>query len=298
MPLPGFLGERTGDKVPYRPGKREGELGNRFTDVLEGDLDRRGAGERRLPGEKFVAQHTHGIEIGCGQRPGPFRLFGSHIQGGAEHLAGGREASARRSARDTKIGDSDPAVGPEHQIGRLHVPVHDLAQVRHVQGLQRLGDNLQRFPNRQNSPLLMDLGEGSPVNELHHDVREPGSRAGIRLLAVVVDIDNPGMRERGKSLGFPAEPSGESRVLKMPRQQDLDRYLPVQHPGPRRSSTRPAGRASRWCTSIRRTRRRCASSASTSTGVTEWTRACSSAGAAASLRTRTGMLPTTSPPEV
>nr|WP_232247435.1 hypothetical protein [Kitasatospora azatica] len=76
--------------------------------------------------------------------------------------------------------------------------------------------------------LLADLVQRPAVHQLHHDVRDPRVRIGL-VLAVVVDVHDAGVAERGEHLGLAPEPRGEGGVVQQRRQQDLDRHVPFEH---------------------------------------------------------------------
>ncbi|WP_239516537.1 hypothetical protein [Streptomyces sp. ICC4] len=197
--------------------------------MLERDLDDRLTGERRLAGQQFVADHARGVEIGRRDGAEPLRLLGRHVERCAEHrVRVGDPDAGRTGTGDAEVRDRDPAVVTEHQVRRLDVPVRHALQVGGVQRVQGLPGDVQHLLGGERPALRADLVERPALDELHHDVRD--HLAGLDpALAVVVDVDDPGVAERGEDHGLPAEPRREPDVVEQRRKQHLHRDLPSEH---------------------------------------------------------------------
>ena len=119
-------------------------------------------------------------------------LLGAHVLRRAEE-----HAALRRFLRAEAVevhGLDDPEVEQLHRllsvtlgqenVARLEIAVDEPRRVRAHQAAPDLAQDLGRFVNAQSPDALEALGEVLPVEQLHHDVRQPF------LDAVVVDLDD------------------------------------------------------------------------------------------------------------
>ena len=87
------------------------------------------------PGGRLHQHQGQGVDVGLGvERLAP-HLLGGGVAGGADHGAG-RFGPGRlgQGPGQTEVGDADPALVVEEQVGRLDVPVDQAAPVGVVEG--------------------------------------------------------------------------------------------------------------------------------------------------------------------
>ena len=72
----------------------------------------------------------------------PSACSGRDVGGRAHHLAGLGERHALGGAGDAEVGDLDPAVGGDEQVGGLDVAVHDPGGVGDAEGVGGLGEQV------------------------------------------------------------------------------------------------------------------------------------------------------------
>ena len=109
----------------------------------------------------------------------------------------------------------------EQQVSWLDITVHQPGPVRGLQAGRRLCDHIHD-PARIQRPSLEHLGQRRPVDQLHHQVRDPG-------FPVVVDLRDARMRQRAGMPGLGPEPDQGLRVLGVLGAQQLDRHRSAEH---------------------------------------------------------------------
>jgi hypothetical protein len=202
-------------------------------------------------------RHAEAPLIGAGVGLAPEELLGRHVgrgsRHGAEHRIGGqaraherRRVPAQRvdlraelelqqrpcvvDARDAEVEHEHAAVVAQHHVVGLEVAVHEplgvgASQAR-ARGLEHREDLCPRALRQGEPPLERD-----PVDELHHDEREPLD------LADLVDLRDVGVGEPGHGLGLAHEPA-LTLVAPLPPQLDGDLAIEllvvrgVHHPRP------------------------------------------------------------------
>ncbi len=149
--------------------------------------------EHRLAGGELVEHHAQREDIDRGPDRPPQRLLRRHVAPGPLHRA--RLLLAKHPLRDAEVEDLDDAGAVEDQVRGLDVAM-DQAQrpplgvaravgvVEPVAGLppdldDDLGGGRDVAPDAQRG----DLGEGQPVDVLHHQVEAAG------VLVEVLDLD-------------------------------------------------------------------------------------------------------------
>jgi len=91
-------------------------------------------------------------------------LFGSHIGGGTQSRASGREREMARAfteqLRDAEVGDPHPATGIDENVLRLDVPMQHAVVVRELKGSAEIGNQGERLLRREKNAPLASLGAG------------------------------------------------------------------------------------------------------------------------------------------
>ena len=105
-----------------------------------------------------------------------------------------------------EVGDAEPPVGIEQQVGRLDVPVDQAAAVGVVETGGGLDADLHGLLRREQDPGVVDLAQAAPGQELEDQVRD------AVLLAPVVDLEDVGVVEGGHGLGLGPEALEEGAV--------------------------------------------------------------------------------------
>ena len=181
--------------------------------------------ERERPREELVQHGRSGVHVGGWTAGLPFGLLRRHVRGCPDHLAierGDRLVSAE-DLGDAEVGDLQGAVGREHEVLRLHVPVEHALLVGELEGLARCEQRGARRDERQTFG-----GETVPKRparqRLHHE------EAKALLLHVVVDGDDVGMRQRGERARLLAEALPDGLVGGERGRQLLDRDVARESP--------------------------------------------------------------------
>src|SRR4026209_1088153 len=89
--------------------------------------------------------------------------------------------------RDAEIGGLHAPGVVDHDVGRLHVAVHDVVLLRHVERVGHLRYDVRDGGEGEARGGLEDLEQRVALQELHRDVRD------AVLFADVVDGDDVGM---------------------------------------------------------------------------------------------------------
>ena len=96
--------------------------------------------------------------------------------------------------------------------------------------------DLDRLHGRGPAAGRQEVGEGPPLDELHHDVLRVAVGAGV------VDADDVRVVQPRRGLCLAPEPGDEARVARELREQDLDRDGAVRGRGRSRGRPRPSRR--------------------------------------------------------
>jgi hypothetical protein len=168
-------------------------------------------------------------------------LLRSHVEGGTDNFADAGMAGFTGRTGDAEVDQHHSVAGFDEQIRRLDIAMYDARDMRGMQGERSLDDHLQG-PRRVEAAGAGDLvGQRLTVDVSHDQVRHPPP-AGMVDLAVVVDLHDAGMVQRGQGAGFGLESGPEGGVRAYMVTQQLDRHYPGEH-GVGRSPhfTHPAG---------------------------------------------------------
>ena len=87
-----------------------------------------GLGVERTPGgEHLVTDHAQGVDVAACRRALAERLLRGEVLGGSEDLTGLGERHRANHARDAEVCELGSALGGDHDVCRLHVPMNDAA---------------------------------------------------------------------------------------------------------------------------------------------------------------------------
>ena len=92
----------------------------------------------------------------------------------------------------------------------------ELMLMRHGERGSHLFGDIRRAVRIERSLFLDDVGKWSALDEFHDDVVD------VALFAYVVHVDDIGMHETRRDLGFPAEALDEHGIFRIFRPEDLD----------------------------------------------------------------------------
>jgi hypothetical protein len=181
----------------------------------------------QLAGQTQVQQHANGVHVGGRGGRDPVEAFRGDEGRRADHRAvqSGFDLPGRRG--DAEVEHLDPGRG-EHDVGRFDVPVHDAVRMRGGERRTHLGADPYADPpvDRPGGEMY---GQGLPLGQLHHDVRQrlAGQQFG---LAEVVHAGHVGVQQLGGRPGLGADPVQRLRLVGVPRGDQLHRDRTVQHP--------------------------------------------------------------------
>ncbi len=98
--------------------------------VLERDLERRAAGERKPASQEAVEDDAEGIDVGRGPSRPALGLLGREVRGGAHDRPGLGQRGLAGRACDAEVGELRAALRVEEDVRGLQVAVDDAALVR------------------------------------------------------------------------------------------------------------------------------------------------------------------------
>ena len=133
-------------------------------------------GERHLTGDRLDQRQGQRVDVGLavdGLAPG---LLGRGVAGRAEHDAGG--LGPRRLGEgpgQAEVGDAQPAVLAEQEVGGLDVAVDEAPAVGVVEAAGRLEADQQRLRRRQRRPRSSIGAQAAAAEVLEHEVRRARS---------------------------------------------------------------------------------------------------------------------------
>ena len=110
----------------------------------------------------------------------------------------------------------------DHDVGRLHVAVHQPALVRGVEGVRDLGHEACRAPRRQAAGARDEEAEALALDEAHRDEQV------ARVLPRAVDRDDVRVLERRRRGRLADEELTEPRLPGELGQDDLEGHRPLE----------------------------------------------------------------------
>ena len=149
--------------------------------------------ERAAPGEELVEDEAERVDVAARRDFAAGELLGRHVGGraGAQRFAG--------RSRQAEIGDADPAVAVEHDVGGLQIAMDDAAIVRRGQARAHLPRDLDRAVLRKAADAAEQRRQILAVDVLHRQER-------VTLeLADVVDAAHVGVRHLPRHPDFGVE---------------------------------------------------------------------------------------------
>ena len=221
--VPRILGQRDHDDLLHRLRNPGRQRRRRVAGVHESDRDRGVGDERRGEGEALVGHDPQRVHIGGRGDRLTEDLLRGEVADRTEDVTGGGERLRGHHACDAEVGQHQPTVGPDQQVARLHVAVHDAVVVGDLQRLGGLSHHHHRVVRRERAVAAQHPVQRLARHELHHQVRQPVG------LAVVVDLDNVRIGQRRHGVRLDPEPLGEARIPGQLGQQHLHRHDPAQH---------------------------------------------------------------------
>ena len=131
------------------------------------------AHERSRPGEHLEQHHPNCVQVGrCGAGL-TSNLLRRQVLRCSDELTATNAGVCElvEASRDAEVEQLDASVGCQHDVRRLHVPVHDARRM----SLTKRRENRGRDPNRprgvERTVACDDVGEGSALDELHDEVQ-------------------------------------------------------------------------------------------------------------------------------
>ena len=176
--------------------------------------------ERLVVGEHFVQHQAHGEDVAAVVDRLAGDLLGRHVVHRADQHARLRAVGAAQLG-DAEVEHLEHPRGRHHQVGRLHVPMHQVRLVGVVEPRAQFLDEPHAPRERQRHLAADEVGQRVAGHVLHGDVRASVVRA------VLVDRDDVGMRELGDVARFFFEAPAQFFVVE-PVTQQLDGDQPVK----------------------------------------------------------------------
>ena len=150
------------------------------------------------------------------------RLLGAEVVDGPERRPRQRQRRLGDRPGDAEVGHLDLAVAADEDVPGLHVAVDDPLGVGRGERPGHRGRDPRRLAWRERAIGAQDRRKVLTVDELHDDERA------VRVLAVVVDPDDVGMRQGRRRAGLEPEARREIRVAQVLGTEQLDGDVAAQ----------------------------------------------------------------------
>ncbi len=220
----GLLGQGLEDDVLQLRRQAGAELGQRLGFLLEDRVDQGLVVvplEGKFAREQLVEHDSQRPDV----RPLVERLPAGLLRRHVSHRAHGRLAfRQRRPALELgqpEVHDLGPALGRDHDVGALDVPVDDAFAVGLPQAGRHLVDQAYSF-RRFERPPLDTVPKRLPLDVLHGDVGL------ILIFPDLVDDTDVRVRQRRGRLGLNQEPLLQSRLVQEVRGQELQGHRALE----------------------------------------------------------------------
>ena len=172
-------------------------------------------------GEHLIEHHAGGVNVAAGIGAVPSRLLRRDIVDGAQGLLGQSLGGVLQTG-DAEVSHLHTAVPKDHDVLRLDVPMDNTPAVGVAQATHDLGNEVQRFPPVQLSPLLHVLLQCDTIDEFHDDI------LGIAAPGHIIDRHDVRVGQLRDRLGFRVEAAAKILILRQIIFQDFDGHQAVQ----------------------------------------------------------------------
>ena len=203
------LGQSQGD-LRHQLGEARGIL----VGLLEQDGHGRGPVEGHLPGEGLKGHHGEAVEIGAAVDALAGQQLRRHVLRGAEGQGRGVGVVVG-GLHDAEIHHHHPAVGLDHDVAGLDVPVDQLVAVEGAEGVADGVDDPPDLLHGEAAPALEQIPQGAALDELHDQI------VGAVLAAHGVDGDQGRVLDGGQGPGL-ADEAGEGLGIRVGLPHGLD----------------------------------------------------------------------------
>ena len=197
--------------------------------VFDGHRCRGLGGEGGLAYDHLVEHDPQRVEVASTVESLALSLLGREVRRRSQDRPDMGEVVAGPSGqggRYPEVGHLHLAVVAHDDVAELDVAVHETGVVGAAERLGHVRRDLCGPVGTETPGGTQHVGHVAAHDVLHDDV------VGALLLAPVVDADDVGVVEGGRSLRLPAEPLDEARIIGELREQDFHRHLPVERSVP------------------------------------------------------------------
>ena len=181
------------------------------------------ADECRLTGDRFVEDEGQGVDIGLAVEDPTFDLFGGRVAGRTQDgPVGLGPRRLGQGAGQPEVGDAQPAIGVEEEIGRLDVTMDHAPSVGVLEPGGDLDAHLDRLFGSEERPGVEHLPQTAAGQVLEDQIGL------IVLFAPVVDLEDVGVVEGCRRPSLGPETLEEGGIAGQGRMEDLDGHPAMQ----------------------------------------------------------------------